>query len=75
MRSVYEAIQNGCTYRSEIIEETKMREGRVKSAIWNLSYIGVIQRVDDDNGRSRYILPSIDVGSCFKGVNSIFNVR
>lgn len=75
MRLVYQAIESGCTIRIEVMKETGLPEGKVRSAIWNLSYIGAIKRVDDGNGKSRYILPTMDVGNCFKGVSSIFNIR
>jgi hypothetical protein len=75
MRVVFEAIETGCTYRREVMDETKLKEGQVKSAIWNLTYIGAIQRVIDENGRSRYVLPQIKSANCLCGVNSIFNVR
>lgn len=75
MLRVFSAIQDGCTYHHEVQKATQLKKGQVQSAIWNLRHIGAIDRVIDDSGRSRYVLPSIHCGACFRGVNSIFGVK
>ena len=77
MKLVYEAIEQGFAYRYEVVKETNLKENQVRSAIWNLSFIGAIKKVQDDQGRSRYVIPGVwvePVADCLCGVNSIFNV-
>jgi hypothetical protein len=78
MKSVYEAIEQGIETRTDIVESTGLVLGKVRAALFNLTFIGVIQRYEDKEGRSRYTIPGRmvgDVAHCLKGVRSIFDVR
>ena len=77
MKSVMQAVEHGFHSRHEIEQETKLVPSKVRAAIWNLTFIGVINRVTDDSGRSRYVLPGTiqGVAKCLCGVRSIFDVR
>lgn len=75
MRVVLSAIEQGYRYKHEIVEETKLYEGKVKSALLNLTFIGAIGLCHDKQGRTYYETPDRfdGVAQCLKGVNSIFN--
>lgn len=75
MRVVLDAIDSGCTYKHEVVKHTSLKEGQVSSAIWNLTFIGAIQKRTDEQGRRSYTLPCLGVGRCLCGVNSIFNSK
>lgn len=77
MRSVFDQVQQGVHYRAEIVENTGLVQNKVRAALYNLTFIGVIQRVEDSQGRSVYVIPdtSVGVAKCLKGVSSIFHVR
>lgn len=77
MRIVLSAIEQGYRYKHEIVEETALYEGKVKSALVNLTYIGAISLCRDKEGRTYYETPDRfdGIASCLKGVSSIFNVR
>ena len=78
MKTVFEAIEQGNSYRYEVLRETGLHENKVRSAIWNLAFIGAIRKVTDDQGRTRYVIPGVwvePVAKCLLGVSSIFNVR
>ena len=80
MRQVLNAIEAGVTYRPEIVEATKMDAGRVKSAIYNLVFVGLVTRTVDSDGRHRYDVAEcnsrkITTGKCLLGVSSVFNPR
>lgn len=77
MRSVFDQVQQGVHYRAEIVENTGLVQNKVRAALYNLTFIGVIQRVEDSHGRSVYVIPdtSVGVAKCLKGVSSIFHVR
>ena len=51
--------------------------GQVQAALYNLTYIGVIVREVDAQGRSIYLIPGTNYGvaKCLCGVQSIFDVR
>ena len=76
MKTVYEAIEQGVCCRHTLIAETKLNENQVRAALWNLSFISAIKRVDDANGRTMYVLPSAwtePVAQNLRGVSSIFH--
>ena len=77
MRVVLMAVEQGYQYRHDILKETKLKQGQVNSALWNLTYIGAVVRETDKEGRSIYILPGTlrKVAPCLMGVRSIFDVR
>lgn len=78
MKSVYEAIEQGIETRADIVDSTGLVLGKVRAALFNLTFIGVIHRYEDKEGRSRYTIPGRmvgDVAHCLKGVRSIFDVR
>lgn len=78
MRTVFEAVEQGIETRAAIVEETGLVLNKVRAALFNLTFIGVIQRYEDEQGRSRYTIPGRMVGGvarCLCGVRSIFDVR
>lgn len=77
MRAVFEQVQQGVHYRIDIVENTGLVQNKVRAALYNLVFVGVIHRGEDAQGRSVYMLPdeSIGVAKCLKGVSSIFHVR
>lgn len=77
MRTVLAAVEHGFMYRHDILTQTSLKDGQVQAALWNLTFIGVIQRGTDANGRSIYLVPGRQYGvaKCLCGVNSIFNVK
>jgi hypothetical protein len=42
MRQVYLSIEQGNKYRGDIQADTKLLQGQVQSALWNLVYIGAV---------------------------------
>lgn len=77
MRTVLLAVEHGFQYRHDILGETKLKAGQVQAALYNLTYIGVIVRELDAQGRSIYLIPVTNYGvaKCLCGVRSIFDVR
>lgn len=77
MKTVLEAIEQGHQYRHEIVKEAKLPVNKVRAALWNLTFIGVIQRGIDREGRNIYVLPGRlgEIAPCLLGVRSIFDVR
>ena len=78
MRTVFELVESGVETRAEIVEQSKLVIGKVRAALFNLTFIGAIVRYEDEQGRSRYTTPNkvaISAGECLKGVRSIFDVR
>jgi hypothetical protein len=78
MQAVLKAIENGCVYRQDVIEFTKLEFGQVKSALHSLVFIGLLQRSKDVTGRSVYSLPgrwSGEAPDCLRGVSSVFQPR
>lgn len=77
MRAVFEEVQGGTKYRVDIVENTGLVQSKVRAALYNLTFVGVIQRAEDEQGRSIYLIPNsvVGVGQCLKGVASIFHVR
>lgn len=77
MRAVFEQVEQGVMYRVDIVEKTGLVQSKVRAALYNLTFIGVIQRGEDSQGRSVYVIPdtSVGVAKCLKGVSSIFHVR
>ena len=77
MRAVLLAVEHGFQYRHDILEETKLKAGQVQAALYNLTFIGVVVREVDAQGRSVYLIPGTHYGvaKCLCGVRSIFDVR
>ena len=78
MRTVFELVESGVETRAEMVEQSKLVVGKVRAALFNLTFIGAIVRYEDEQGRSRYTTPNkvaISTGECLKGVRSIFDVR
>ena len=71
MKTVLEAIEQGAETRTDIVESTGLVLGKVKAALFNLTFIGAIQRYEDKEGRSKYTIPGRMVGEvahCLRGV-------
>ena len=78
MRQVLSAVEHGFETRQSIVDETGLVLNKVRAALFNLTFIGAIQRYEDGHGRSKYTIPGRMVGEvahCLKGVRSIFDVR
>lgn len=77
MKTVLRAVEQGKSTRFEIQEETGLRIGQISSALYNLTFIGVIHRIDDAQGRSTYRIPGRIYGfpDNLKGIRSIFDVK
>jgi predicted transcriptional regulator len=76
MKRCLEAIENGSQTIFEIKQSTGLNQGQVQSAVWNLKFIGVIERGEFRDGRYMYFIQGRGpVAKCLCGVNSIFNVR
>ncbi len=78
MKLVLTAVENGCKYRVDVINETGLELGQVKSALHSLVFIGLLTRLNDAQGRSVYALPGRWVGDapdCLRGVSSVFQPR
>lgn len=56
MWTVYQSISNGSHSQSQILVNTALRLGKVRSALHNLRFVGMIDLVEVD-GRTRYYLP------------------
>lgn len=56
MWTVYQSISNGSHSQSQILVNTALRLGKVRSALHNLRFVGMIDLVEVD-GRARYYLP------------------
>jgi len=80
MRLVYESILDGNHTTEAIRIDTKKLLGQVRSAIYNLSHIGMIKPMKV-NGRTHWYLPEdvpaepIKVSDVFAHCSSIFCVR
>lgn len=78
MRVVLNSIEMGNRYRREIVDHTGLKEGQVRSALYNLAFIGLVKRTVDEANRSVYLSPGqwhSQVAANLKGVRSIFDVR
>lgn len=77
MRTVLLAVEHGYQSRHDILTETKLKAGQVQAALYNLTFIGVVVREVDAQGRSVYLIPGTHYGvaKCLCGVRSIFDVR
>lgn len=77
MRTVLEAVENGSKNTREVAEYTKLRNGQIASALYNLAFIGAIESATDKEGRHIYMIPGTwnkPVAKCLCGVRSIFDV-
>jgi transcription initiation factor IIE alpha subunit len=77
MRVVLGVIENGAIYKQDIVTESGLKEGQVRSALFNLTYVGCIKLGKDREGRTIYIAPGTvnEVSDLLLGINSIFNHR
>lgn len=78
MQRVLLAVGHGCRNRREVMDETKLQEGQVRSALHNLVFIGLLHRHRDEHGRSIYMTPGQwhnRTPACFIRVASIFHAR
>lgn len=77
MKTVLKSIQDGNYSRSRIAIDTRLRDGQVKSALYNLTFIGAV-KAERFEGRTIYLIPTDHeqprCSKCFANVNSIFNV-
>lgn len=79
MKTVYGAVEQGCITRREIEDYTGLDSRRVKAAVYNLVFVGVICR-QGKRHKSTYHLPDTHpkyregiFPNCFKGVRSVFD--
>lgn len=74
MFKVYQSIQEGNHSILKICVDTRLVEGKVKSAIWNLAYVGMIHR-EREGGVTRYFIGTEDCRKVYKtpATNFIFN--
>lgn len=79
MKTVYGAVEQGCITRREIEDYTGLDSRRVKAAVYNLVFVGVICR-QGKRHKSTYHLPDSHpqyrdgiFPNCFKGVRSVFD--
>ena len=77
MKQCYDCVNAGLTTRHEIVRETKMRDGQVRAALYNLVFVGAIKRVTDKEGRTIYRIPGyVDVtANCWGMASSAFSPR
>jgi hypothetical protein len=77
MHKVLNSVGRDKTHRRAIMEDTGLNDGQVRSALWNLTFIGAIKRGTDGQGRSVYRIPGagMEVCAALKGINSIFSSR
>ena len=77
MRQVLSAVELGTDRRDDIAAATGLRVGQVRSALYNLAFIGAVVLARDAQGRSIYVTPGRmgAVAANLRGVCSIFHVR
>ena len=78
MRLVLSSVEEGNRYRRDVVKDTGLQDGQVRSALHNLVFIGLLERKIDSLGRSIYLPPGQWFGEtapCLRGVASIFHVR
>lgn len=76
MRIVLSAIEQGYQYRHDIVKETKLQEGQVRSALFNLTFIGAIKLTKDASNRTVYLIPgqwAAEIPHNLRGIRSIFD--
>jgi len=74
MKTVYECVEEyGPISRVNIIKQTGLVVNKGRAAIWNLVYVGAIEKTEDANGLTVYCLPQLRVSSTLKSVRSIFD--
>ena len=74
MKRCFEAVEQGSQSRQEVMDATGLRMGQVRSALFNLVFIGAIHCRTDKQGRAIYTLEAHSVAPCLCGVSSIFAV-
>jgi hypothetical protein len=77
MKMVHSCVELGIRTKEDISKDTGLRIGQVKSALYNLVFIGLL-RFTKENGNPSvyYLIDEIEAGltnECLKGINSIFN--
>jgi hypothetical protein len=73
MQLVYHAIGNGYSTYSEILKETGLKPGAVRSALTNLTFVSMIEKDTDIQGRRIYILPeALKKSSGWSNASSVF---
>jgi hypothetical protein len=75
MRRCLEAVEKGADNRQAVIDATGLRKGQVRSALFNLTFIGAIYIKTDKQGRTTYTTQAHPVAPCLCGVSSIFSVK
>jgi hypothetical protein len=74
MRRCLEAVEQGNDNRQSVMDATGLRMGQVRSALYNLTFIGAVHLLTDKQGRSIYTTQAHAVAPCLCGVSSIFAV-
>ena len=76
MSRVYESITKGHHYQEHIRRDTGLLIGQVRSAIYSLSYVGMIYPGGVNKRRGWYLHPpESKASSIFSGATSIFSVN
>lgn len=79
MKMVHSCVELGIRTKEDISKETGLRIGQVKSALYNLAFIGLLRfKKENGNPSVYYLIDEIEAGltnDCLKGINSIFNHR
>jgi len=77
MKQCYDCVNDGLTTRHEIVRETKMRDGQVRAALYNLTFIGAILKTKDEHGRTAYEMPGkvVVTANCWGMASSAFGPR
>jgi len=75
MKRCLDCVNDGVLYTHEIIAVTKLREGQVRAALYNLVFIGAIKRTKDKEGNSMYRIPGyVEVtADCWSMASSVFS--
>ena len=78
MKQCLDCVNDGLGLSRLIVERTGLREGQVKSALYNLTFIGAIKRAADRQGRMGYVVPGAAVEvttQCWNRAASVFHPR
>ena len=75
MGRVYKCVSHESKTRDEIVRETGLRHGQVKSALHNLVFIGLLAFDKEGTKSAKYFKRegNTTFPDCLKGVSSVFN--
>lgn len=74
MSVVYQSIRDGNHTTQKICVDTRLLVGKVRSAVWNLVYVGMIHQ-ERENGVTRYFVGDTERPKSYNSpaTNFIFN--